>query len=590
MNTCSTNLLKKKAAAITFWAIFITIVVIGFYLRVHEIDNRLFHNDEGVNYHFIQDILNKGYYPYSHLNYHGPAHFYLTNFLMEFFGDGELGVRMSAILCGGLLIIALIPLGKLVGRDFLIISAALTALAPSLVFYSRYCIHESLFLLSTFGVALAVYAWHITRRSLWIYVGFCSIAVLVATKETFIISLFCIGISALTLGDSRQVINDLINQRRALFFGALVALVLVILLFTGGLQWPGGLREMFLAVPQWMGRNESDVGHHKAFGYYLELIRIAEPHLMLHPLVALLNIEQFVSNLDITVVIPLLACIFFGLHAYHIFPVVRSKEFAFYRFIFSWSTLSLLVYSFVKYKTPWLIINITFPLILFVACLLSLLVRHRSVRTLYLGATSACVILLGILFLDAEFLLSISSGDFWKTVRHSGSPWSLFLRSFTLALIFAYLLAYIVPPRVRSYMFGWSSVAVVCALSAALCWHFSFQNLDTKKNRYFYVHTTPGMQRLVEDLEAYWKNSPQSRVLIAAKQYWPLPYYLRRYKDRVNYLVSDDFNRYKKRYDVLIMSPAATQKPAGWHRKYYRLSDVQESNTFFKVSSYRSTE
>ena len=64
--------------------------------------------------------------------------------------------------------------------------------------------------------------------------------------------------------------------------GALVLTsFLTVLSFSGGFRWPGGLREMLLAVPQWVSRNESDVGHHKPFWYYGKMFYEQEPTILL---------------------------------------------------------------------------------------------------------------------------------------------------------------------------------------------------------------------------------------------------------------------------------------------------------------------
>ena len=48
------------------------------------------------------------------------------------------------------------------------------------------------------------------------------------------------------------------------------------------------------------------------------------------------------------------------------------------------------------------------------------------------------------------------------------------------------------------------------------------------------------------------------------------------------YLNPVKHEEYENEYDVLILDRSVEWDPQGWAKKYYRLSDVQESYTYFK--------
>ncbi|NLF25980.1 MAG: hypothetical protein GX589_10040, partial [Deltaproteobacteria bacterium] len=117
-----------------FWLCFALILVVALLLRVWQIDLRPLHSDEGVNFHFIQQIFDNGYYPYSHENYHGPSFFYFSALCVSVLGWSDLGLRFSAVLAGVALLLILLPLKRTEGSPFVLIAALLCAFSSSLTF------------------------------------------------------------------------------------------------------------------------------------------------------------------------------------------------------------------------------------------------------------------------------------------------------------------------------------------------------------------------------------------------------------------------------------------------------------------------
>ena len=217
-----------------FYAVFCAIVILAAVLRCHDLVSRPLHNDEGVNFYFLQNIARAGYYEYSHENYHGPAFFYWSYLWYTYFGADEIGVRFSAAITGVLTLLLLLPLRRSEGDLFVCLAALLLSLSPSNVYYSRYAIHETLFVFASLGGALSIYLWSRYDDRRCLVGGFFFLALLMATKETFIVTLFCIGVAALSLAPQDSLWRCLEAQKRHIL-GA-VALAFATVLFLLGVR------------------------------------------------------------------------------------------------------------------------------------------------------------------------------------------------------------------------------------------------------------------------------------------------------------------------------------------------------------------
>lgn len=490
-----TDIVPKRSHI--FSLLFLIIIGFALALRLYHLSFRPFHNDEGVNYFFITQILDKGYYPYSHENYHGPSYFYLLTACFSIFGDSEWAIRLSAVIPGMFIIFLLAALRRIQGERYVLCAALLVALSSSAVFYGRYAIHETLYLYFSLMLAIGIYLYGERERPQYLFWIFPAIAFLITTKETFIILLACLAGATLSLRSPVACFLVLKKHTQALLWSLLLSGLIVIFVFTAGFHWLNGLHEMFLAVPQWIGRNSSDTGHFKPFGYYLNVLVKAEPTAILALLAAITYI--------------LVNSIKKG-RAWLIAPEQR-----YLRFVTTWAILSTLSYSLVSYKTTWLIINLTLPIILAGAYVLTKLPAR------YYGLSLGLISVLSL--------------------------------GYTLYFNYPIKAIAAVP-----YSVG---------------------------NPYSYVHTSPGMRELVSDIEHYMSVSPRSRLLIGVSQYWPLPYYLRRYASNLAYLNTSEVERYSHEYDILIVDQSVNWQSPNWVRKYYRISEVQESYTYYRVEKNR---
>ena len=136
-------------------------------LRLPGLERRPMHNDEAVNAIVLQGLWERGEYRYDPDEYHGPTLHYGTLPFLRFGGErdfdhlSERSLRRVTVVAGVALILLLALLRDALGTVATLVAAALLALSPAMIFYSRYFIHEML-LVGFTGLLLGS-AWRYLR-------------------------------------------------------------------------------------------------------------------------------------------------------------------------------------------------------------------------------------------------------------------------------------------------------------------------------------------------------------------------------------------------------------------------------------------
>ena len=219
------------------------VLLVAFLFRIIELGIKPPHFDEGINGHFVLQIWRDGFYSYDPTNFHGPLYFYLLHFAEILWGRSVESFRiMNALIAVGL-VGAVWSLRREVGRAAEW-AAWILAVSPAFVFYGRYAIHESLFVL---GQVLFV-AGRFRRHSLLTALG---AVIMIATKETFFIFIGTwmiaeVLISRLErweLGGAR--VTEPRESRWVVVSAVVLSVTSLLLLFTGFLAKPSGAFDFF---------------------------------------------------------------------------------------------------------------------------------------------------------------------------------------------------------------------------------------------------------------------------------------------------------------------------------------------------------
>src|ERR1700704_3215165 len=164
-------------------------------LRLIYLTQKPLHHDEGVNGLFLANLFHTGYYHYDPSNYHGPSLYYLAvaptainNLFHWGHGLSTFAIRFVTAAFGVGVVWLMLCLRRYMGSAAALAAAAFATVSPGFVFFSRYFIHEILFVFFTLGVIVAWLWYRDTGKPRYLMLASASAALLFATKETWIIT------------------------------------------------------------------------------------------------------------------------------------------------------------------------------------------------------------------------------------------------------------------------------------------------------------------------------------------------------------------------------------------------------------------
>ena len=341
------------------------ILIVGAFLRLYNLALVPLHHDEGVNGNFLVSLVREGNYTYNPENYHGPTLYYFSAiipWLARFFGGKSFAdnyglttfnIRLVTAAFGVATIGLALLLRKRLGTIGALSAAALIAISPGAVYLSRYFIHESLFVFCGMGIVVAALKYYDSGRGVYLILASISAALMVATKETWIINgpVLLIALIATgfyfwlrnefqgknesTIGERLQQTLDRLGGPVVIATVALVALTVFIavnVLFYSSFfkNYPKGVSDAFQTLKLWRHRTHEHA--HPWHQYIYWLLQEEGIVLVLGAAGALVAFWRASNRL----------AVFLGL----------------------WSFGLLAAYSLVSYKTPWISLNFIVPLAL----------------------------------------------------------------------------------------------------------------------------------------------------------------------------------------------------------------------------------
>lgn len=350
----------------------IAILVLAAALRLVALDVKPPHFDEGVNGWFADRITETGFYDYDPTNYHGPLHMYAVFAAQKLFGREIWALRLPAVLASLVAVWLMLRFARFVGVGPARWAAVALAVSPAAVFYARYSIHESWLL-----AFLLLTAWGVlelwkngTRAGLFAVVGGCTGMIL--TKETYFIHMGCLLLALPTLwlyqrlSPSRPALP--VAARRwspwDLAAAALAGVFAIVFFYSGTfLNWSGvaGLWETYAA---WAKTGVEANGHAKT-DYDLA------PHVNYYWL-ALMARYEWPALLGVAACVRLL------------WPAP-----AMLRYLAILGAGTLVAYSIIPYKTPWLLLVMLWPFFFTFGAVVTEFGRYAVVTMLAAAAITA---------------------------------------------------------------------------------------------------------------------------------------------------------------------------------------------------------
>jgi len=448
-------------------------------LRCPRLDVRPLHNDEAINALKLTALWEKGQYTYDPDEFHGPTLYYSALpfvWLSSARDSAELSettMRLVPLAFGTGLILLLLLLADGLGLRATVLAAIFFAISPAMVYYSRYFIHEMLLVFFTMLTIAAGWRYWLTRQARWAVVTGLGLGLMFATKETFVLSVAAMGLSALatvcwnqwrlqrsavTAGNQSGSRMSAISLRpliaacdwKHITLAGFAATAVWLVLFTSFFSnWRGPV-DSFLTYVPWLQRAGGDSPHiHPWFFYFERLAWFQKPK---GPVWS----EGFIVALAVVG----MAVAFFSNRAILSHPTLA-------RFLTFYTMTLTGIYTVISYKTPWCLLNFLLGMIL---------------------------------------LAGIGAAALFQLCR----------RNLTRVLVAAALVA-------GSIHLVWQA------------WRASQDYSADRKNPYVYAHTSLDAFRLVERVEAIARFAPQGQETVvkvmSPESYLPLPWYFRRFKN-----------------------------------------------------------
>ena len=359
-------MLTDRRARILLVLCVLAVTGLALWLRLPGLADKPLHSDEGVNGWFSLRLHWWGVYQYYPSDYHGPFLYYINALLFRLLGPSDESLRLGTALFGGLTPMLILPLRRWIGAAGVLACGLLIACAPAMVYFSRTVIHESYLIFFTL-VWIAGLLHFLSRPSF----GSAAVAALGAAgafcnKETAILTAVSLagglllawalgrpqydavrGEEDLFGGRSRIRVFDVVLVRSwkfllsglALFFATVV--VFFSSFFTYSVneelaekmapvpEWFVGVGSFFRAFVPWLEHGSSGRNQGKDWNYFWHLMQDTEGW-----------------------------ALWFSLAAGVLALLLRHR---FGLFLVGWALSSFLVYSSIRYKTPWCVLNIDLP-------------------------------------------------------------------------------------------------------------------------------------------------------------------------------------------------------------------------------------
>lgn len=369
--------MKKKNEAVTtepagplsdraWWIASGSIVLAGAFLRLFKLTMVPLHHDEGVNGNFLVTLVRQGKYFYDPQNYHGPTLYYFSAIIpwvVRFFGGTQAGnayglttfnIRLVTALFGIGTIVLALCLRKRLGSIGALSAAALIAISPGAIYLSRYFIHESLFVFFTLAIVVAALRYWDTANSLYLILASAAAALMVATKETWVMNgpvlliallitvVYVLARDAMRDSSGREGLREKVAVTIERFGGPVPLITIALVIFAVFIlvnvffyssfftNYPKGVSDALKTLNLWRQRTHEH--EHPWYQYAYWLMWEEAVVFVLAGLGALIAVAKGNNRLAL--------------------------------FVASWSWGLLAAYSLVGYKTPWITLNFIVPMAL----------------------------------------------------------------------------------------------------------------------------------------------------------------------------------------------------------------------------------
>ena len=409
----------------------------------------------------------------------------------------------------------------LIGRNVSRWAALAMAVSPGFVFYGRYSIHEVwlVFFSMLFVYGLLGLRRFGTPRNLWA----CGMGItgMILTKETYIIHFTCAALAGLLCWISNIIapVDDAPVPRRkwdAIDLASVIvtSAFLIVFFYSGTFFHWAGVKDIYHAYTAWLETGTNGHGHEKPWDYWLRLI----------------------GRYELAVIFGLATSVFW----------LRLRN-ASLRFLAIYGIGTIMAYSIVKYKTPWCIVSLIWPIL-----------------PLFGAATN--LVPLRLKFSEWVAAISIVTAGAAVSIASALNYDYQFIWPFLLVSAFG---LYLLVLRDAKVLFAVQGAVLAVSLGWAIC--LNYFKCTTFSEPYVYVQTYNDIFKLTRPVLALAKRDPalyeMTGHLVRTSSY-PLPWILGDFP-RVGYYEHDALPEKMDADFLLVQDDRITEVESKLHNSYY---------------------
>ncbi len=320
-----------------YTALWCAVLILAAAVRLPQLSHRPMHTDEAVHAVKFAELLESGSYRYDSNEYHGPTLNYFTLLPAWLRGQetltelDETTLRLVPVFFGLLLVLLPLLLQPVIGSRSALASGMWIALSAPQVFYSRYYIHEVLFVFFAMLLVGASMRYFRTRHWAWSVTAGAALGFLHASKETDLLIAAAAAGALATLWLLRRFKPSCPSWSHALLFSG-TAFLISSTLFTSFFANPAGIGDSFRTYTTYMARGAGESLHLYPWYYYLQLLFFFKP--ATNPLISEAWLLPFAAIAILT-------------------TLRKGEENDSLRFLVLFMFFLALIFSALPYKTPW---------------------------------------------------------------------------------------------------------------------------------------------------------------------------------------------------------------------------------------------
>ena len=555
-----------------------SIFIVALVMRLWDLGSRAVHHDESLHGYFSWQLYAGQGYEHNPMM-HGVFLFLSNAGAFHLFGDSEFAMRLVPALFGAALILVSLLLRNRLGNVGALVAAGMLAFSPALLYFSRFARNDIMMAVFTLGLVGVMWRYLDERKPRYLYAAAAIIALGFATKETMYITVAIVGaallamswkdvglwiwgrrsmkewgpaagfllvLATLTLplwGAASAIVQGPLSLTLAAKPGtegaatgeplgaglALAIAISVVLLLVGmglGIYW--GRRvwltawaiaaAIFVVIMSVWFDHPAGVatGIWQSLGYWLAQQDVARGEQPWYYYFITVSVYEF---LPWTIAV--------GAGVYY---AVRGN--AFTRFLVFWALATFVAYSLAGEKMPWLLVNVTLPLIILSAKALGDVISRipwrRAMRygiwLLLPGVFAFLLVLWRLIFTDFEG----GAGAF-------GAMFGMLVFEGVL-LVGLYELGRRIGRRAA---FGGVLLALAVLmglLTVKAGWVATYENSDMPVEMLVYTQSSPALHALAKEIDAIAAltgEREEMKITIDSHEAftWPWAWYLRRYEN-----------------------------------------------------------